>query len=240
MSPFLSSSAGGGKKHMIVGLGQGLILRRCRHAIGSLLLEKIAVQQNLSWCLYPTLGAYVAEYCPQQRQRQRQQNQQHDKNKGYADEAKVGQKETMKKRDGISTANGTTSSRDTTTILVWPLLPYNLSGLVVSACANRFLVEPRNITIIHDDLDVKVGKIKWRTVGSAGSSNKGVRSILQSLGTDDITRLRIGIGRPTSKERNAVASYVLDTIPDEDLDLIQQTCQMEGVVDKLLLPSAQE
>ena len=155
---------------LIVGLGQGLLLRRCRHAIGATLLDDIAEEWRLLWRLHPILGAYVAEH---------------------------------------------RRSDDGTTVLVWPLVQYNISGAVVAAAARRYSVESRNVVVLHDDLDTKVGVLKWRHSGSAGGN--GVKSVIGSLGTDVFSRVRVGVGRPASKEPGAIIAFVIGDVPDDDL-----------------------
>ena len=73
-----------------------------------------------------------------------------------------------------------------TILLVWALVPYNISGVVVHAVAQRFGIIARDVTVLHDDLDVKVGGLKWRGKGSAGGN--GVKSIIAALETDEFRR----------------------------------------------------
>jgi len=171
----------------VVGLGQGLILRRSRHAIGAALVEELAAAKGLTWTLYPLLGAFIAEY---------------------------------------------TSTRAERVLLVWPLVMYNLSGPVVAAAARRFDVASDAIVVLHDDLDTRVGSFKWRHDGTAGGN--GIKSVIDSLGTCRVSRLRIGIGRPASKDAAAVVSYVLSDVPDADRESIRATMQREGLADVLL------
>ena len=64
---------------------------------------------------------------------------------------------------------------------------------------------------MHDDLDVAVGALKWKRSGSAGGN--GVKSVIRSLGTDKFSRLRIGIGRPMSRDPQAIIPFVLSSVP---------------------------
>ena len=118
------------------------------------------------------------------------------------------------------------------TLLVWPLLQYNISGAVVRAVARRFDVANEHITILHDDLDVKVGSLKWKRNGSAGGN--GVKSVIRSLGSDAFRRLRIGIGRPSSKDPAAVVPFVLGAVPKGDLVAILEACSREHIAEQLL------
>ena len=102
--------------------------------------------------------------------------------------------------------------------LVWPLLPYNVAGWSVAAAARRFGVPPAGITVVHDDLDRRVGELRWKDGGSAGGNN-GVKSVIASLGTDAFRRLRVGIGRPPvgdDRGRGNIVAWVLGVVPAED------------------------
>ena len=108
------------------------------------------------------------------------------------------------------------------TILVWPVVQYNISGVVVLAAARRFGVASDDITVLHDDLDVKLGVVKWKQSGSAGGN--GVKSCIAALGTDSFRRLRIGIGRPASKEPSAIVPFVLSSMPEADRAAVRDAC----------------
>ena len=78
--------------------------------------------------------------------------------------------------------------------LVEPLLYMNNSGVAVKDASGRFNIPPGNLIVIHDDLDMEVGKVRIRRKGSSGG-HKGVESIIQNLSSKDFPRLKIGIGR---------------------------------------------
>lgn len=82
-------------------------------------------------------------------------------------------------------------------LLVKPQTFMNLSGLAVSLIANFYQVKPEDIVIVHDDLDLLLGKIKVRIGGAAGGHH-GVESIIKELGTDQFIRVRLGIGNQKS------------------------------------------
>ena len=90
--------------------------------------------------------------------------------------------------------------------LVWPLTFMNCSGRCVSQFARFYKVELENILVICDDLSLPLGKLRIRKSGSSGGQ-KGLNDIIQSLGTQDVTRLRIGID-PTPAHWDT-ADYVL-------------------------------
>lgn len=77
--------------------------------------------------------------------------------------------------------------------MVKPLTYMNNSGLAVSLLADYYKVQPEDIIVIHDDLDLRMGKIKVR-MGGSGGGHHGVESIISALGTDKFVRVRLGIG----------------------------------------------
>lgn len=91
-------------------------------------------------------------------------------------------------------------------VLAKPQSYMNLSGGPVAALARKFSVKPDGITILHDDIDVPLGKVKDKVGGGAGGHN-GISSVAQQLGTADFRRIRIGVGRPPAGEN--AADYVL-------------------------------
>lgn len=83
-------------------------------------------------------------------------------------------------------------------ILARPQTFMNLSGDSVSKIANYFKISPEDILIIHDELDLPLGKIKIR-LGGAAAGHHGVEDIIEKIGTDKFGRLRLGIGNPKTQ-----------------------------------------
>jgi PTH1 family peptidyl-tRNA hydrolase len=98
-------------------------------------------------------------------------------------------------------------------ILAKPLTYMNLSGDSVAPLARFYKVDPANILIIADDLDIALGTLRIRQVGSSGGQN-GVKHILERMGTQAIPRVRVGIGRPPG--RMDTAGYVLTPFKDDE------------------------
>ena len=71
----------------------------------------------------------------------------------------------------------------------------NLSGVAVGAYANFFNVDPQDIAVVQDDLDLPTGQVRVRRKGSAGGHN-GIKSVQEHLGTGEFPRFKIGIGHP--------------------------------------------
>ena len=93
---------------------------------------------------------------------------------------------------------------------VWLLKPdtyMNLSGKAVQALANFYKIQPEEILVVHDELDIDCGAIRFKLGGGNGGHN-GLKDIQARLGTPDYYRLRLGIDHPG--DRNLVVGYVLN------------------------------
>ncbi|MFC9359801.1 aminoacyl-tRNA hydrolase [Rhodococcus sp. NPDC057014] len=132
--------------------------------------------------------------------------------------ARMGGKFSAHKKSGAEIVQGRLEGRPT--ILAKPRSFMNLSGSAVAGLARFFSVDPGNIVVIHDELDLDFGTIRLKQGGGEGGHN-GLRSISQSLGTKDYLRTRVGIGRPPG--RMDPASYVLkpfSSVERKELDLV--------------------
>jgi PTH1 family peptidyl-tRNA hydrolase len=89
----------------------------------------------------------------------------------------------------------------------------NLSGQAVKPLAASLGVQPEEILVASDDLDLPLGQIRLRAGGGAGG-HRGVASIIENLGSPDFARLRMGIGRPP--QDMDVVDYVLRRFDQED------------------------
>jgi PTH1 family peptidyl-tRNA hydrolase len=92
--------------------------------------------------------------------------------------------------------------------LLAPETYMNESGRSIAAAARYFKVVPEDVLVVHDDVDLDVGRLQARLGGGLAGHN-GLRSIAQSLGTPEFLRLRIGVGRPGRGDPRDVADYVL-------------------------------
>jgi len=93
---------------------------------------------------------------------------------------------------GARSKLGTGEVAGTKIVLSKPQTFMNLSGEAVSALVRRYKLSPEDILVIHDDLDLPLGKIRIRERGSSGGHN-GLKSIIARLGTQDFPRIRVGI-----------------------------------------------
>jgi PTH1 family peptidyl-tRNA hydrolase len=91
-------------------------------------------------------------------------------------------------------------------LLAKPITYMNASGEAVGPLAKFYKVAPADILVVFDDLDLPVGRLRLRPDGGS-SGQKGVKSIIQSIGTESFSRLRVGIGRPPGQMDPA--DYVL-------------------------------
>jgi len=95
----------------------------------------------------------------------------------------------------------------------------NLSGESVSRLMKKFRVDRANLLVIHDDLDLSLGKIRIRSSGGSGG-HRGIASITACLGSPDYLRLRVGIGRPADDDEVEATSYVLSNFTPEEARVI--------------------
>jgi PTH1 family peptidyl-tRNA hydrolase len=99
-------------------------------------------------------------------------------------------------------------------VLARPQTMMNRSGQSVSRLVQRYKISPDDLIVIHDDLDLPLGKIRIRQGGRSGG-HKGIESIIEELGNADFVRVKVGIGRPdltggADTERDAgVVNHVL-------------------------------
>jgi len=103
-------------------------------------------------------------------------------------------------------------------ILLRPRTYMNRSGRAVKACADYHGIPPEEILVVHDDIDLALGRLKVVRDGGAGG-HKGVLSLIHSLGTKAFYRVKVGVGRP--REGETVEDYVLSPFPEEEKDLIR-------------------
>lgn len=119
-------------------------------------------------------------------------------------------------------------------ILAKPETFMNLSGQAVSALVNFYKCNPQDLYVIFDDIDLKLGEIRVRKDGSAGTHN-GMKSVIESLGFMNFPRLRIGIesrGVSSAKEQD-ISSFVLNGFSAEELELVKKA--INNAIESLLL-----
>jgi len=110
-------------------------------------------------------------------------------------------------------------------VIAKPHTYMNRSGIAVNSilCDNSLL--PSDLIVIHDDIDLAVGKIK-KKIGGGDAGHRGIRSIIGAIGTGDFHRIRIGVGRPP--EGMEASDYVLSPFHKNELEII------EGSIEKAI------
>ena len=115
-----------------------------------------------------------------------------------------------------------TSWQDKTIFLMKPLTYMNLSGTAVSSIANFYKIKPQNIIVIFDEMSLPLGSIRLKLNGSAGGHN-GMQNIIDQIGTQNIVRLRIGIGpKPAFFEGK---DFVLSKFQKQEIPLLKQALE---------------
>jgi PTH1 family peptidyl-tRNA hydrolase len=108
---------------------------------------------------------------------------------------------------------------DQRVLLAKPQTYMNLSGTAVSKLVSFHRIPSRDIIIVYDDLDLPLGKMRLRERGSAGGHH-GMESIIAALGHSDFPRLRLGVGRPSSRED---VDHVLGNLSATERRVMEET-----------------
>ena len=114
-------------------------------------------------------------------------------------------------------------------LLMKPQTFMNLSGNAVCEAASFYKIAPENIIVISDDVNLDVGRLRVRGNGSAGGQ-KGLKSIIERLGTENFPRLRIGVGAKPHPDYD-LASWVLSNFSKSEMELLRGAigCAEEGI-----------
>jgi peptidyl-tRNA hydrolase, PTH1 family len=108
--------------------------------------------------------------------------------------------------------------------LAFPLTYMNESGQAAQLLTRRFgITDPAHIVVVHDELDLPPGVVRVKAGGGLAGHN-GLRSLTQHLKTQDYLRVRIGVGKPPSKERGA--DHVLRRMPKAERELLDVAVQL--------------
>lgn len=105
-------------------------------------------------------------------------------------------------------------------VLLKPQTFMNLSGKSVKAALDFYKIDLANLLVIHDDVDLEFGEIKHQFDRSSAGHN-GVESVIDSLGTKEFHRLRLGVGRPDNSKIET-ADFVLQRFPKEDGEVVKR------------------
>ena len=127
---------------------------------------------------------------------------------------------------------------DRPVILAKPMTFMNLSGLAVKDLVSFFKLDTKEILVIHDDMDLVFGKIRIKQKGGDGGHN-GVKSLIEACGSGAFVRLRVGIGRPQTRQE--ARAYVLGRFDTNQEKLLDDVITMaQDAVETLLLKGLPE
>jgi len=106
-----------------------------------------------------------------------------------------------------------------TVILLKPMTYMNLSGESVAAVASYYKIEPSDIIVVYDDINLDVGRLRVRGKGSAGGHN-GIKNLIAHLHTEEFPRVRVGVGM--KPPRMDLADYVLSRFTKEEQEKMNE------------------
>lgn len=107
-------------------------------------------------------------------------------------------------------------------IIARPLTYMNASGRAVKQLLAKYKTDASRLIVIYDDYDIPKGSVRIRPSGSAGTHN-GMRSVIAEIGTQNFTRIRVGIRDP--EVNIPIINYVLSEVRKDDYDLFVSACQ---------------
>ncbi|MCZ7552873.1 MAG: aminoacyl-tRNA hydrolase [Anaerolineae bacterium UTCFX2] len=114
-------------------------------------------------------------------------------------------------------------------LLVKPQTYMNLSGQSIAALVRYYKVPLEGLLVAYDDIDLPFGMLRLRP-GGGSAGHKGMKSIIEKLGTQEFPRLRIGVGRPQS--RKGAAGHVLNSFSASEMKILEHT--LETCVEAIL------
>lgn len=107
-------------------------------------------------------------------------------------------------------------------LLLKPQTYMNRSGGAVFSASDFYKIPPENIIVVHDEMDIALGRIMIKP-GGGSAGNNGIKSIISSLGSKDFIRVRIGIGKPDAKSDGA--NHVLSNFSKSESDVVEESIQ---------------
>ena len=128
----------------------------------------------------------------------------------------------LKKESGNSSLSGRVKIGGQNVILATPLTFMNLSGIAVSGLLKKYRIDLADLLVVLDDVDLEFGRLKLRPSGSSGGQ-RGLQSIIDSIGSQGFARLRIGIGRP--QQNLQTSQYVLSPFHKKEKEQVGQTIE---------------
>lgn len=93
----------------------------------------------------------------------------------------------------------------------------NITGPPLKGLLREYSLTPADLILVHDDLDLDLGRLRIKHAGGHGGHN-GIRSVIDAIGTPDFARIKIGIGRPAPRQDSA--DYVLQAFTREEVEVL--------------------
>lgn len=152
---------------------------------------------------------------------QRYKNNRHNVGFMILDEFAKSHNATFQRKLLLSAAVASLTIHKRCTLLVKPLTFMNYSGLCLKKVIRRYSVPKQNLLIVYDDVDLPLGSIRMRKAGSS-AGHRGMASIIERLGTEDIQRLRVGIGLHPHGD---VTRYVLSDFTPSEKKVLSATIE---------------
>ena len=112
--------------------------------------------------------------------------------------------------------------RGETLYLLKPSAYMNVTGPTVARLCRQLNLDPADLILVYDDIDLPLGKVRVRMKGSHGGHN-GVRSLIETLGTAELRRVKVGIGHPGDTEE--VVDHVLSPFLPDELPVVEAACR---------------
>ncbi|MBN1255354.1 MAG: aminoacyl-tRNA hydrolase [Deltaproteobacteria bacterium] len=122
-------------------------------------------------------------------------------------------------------------------VIAKPLTYMNRSGSVVKKLIGELGISLDHLVVVHDDLDLACGRIKIKEKGGHGG-HKGVRSIIEQIGSPDFVRVKVGIDKPETPAEGV--DYVLSPFDDEQLPLVEESMEQASEAIEAIIVSGRD
>lgn len=123
--------------------------------------------------------------------------------------------------------------KKTKLLLAQPLTYMNNSGRAVSKLVDKYDIDLDKLVVIYDDLDLPPGKIRVKARGGSGG-HKGLNSIINYLKTDEIHRIRIGIGRPLEPDLDVVDYVLLKFTDQQKKEIDEALSKIDDIINEII------
>jgi PTH1 family peptidyl-tRNA hydrolase len=131
-------------------------------------------------------------------------------------------------------------------MLARPQTYMNISGESVKRLVKKLKVKPEDVIVIYDDMDLPLGRVRLRGGGSSSGGHNGIKSIIACLGSQEFSRVKVGIGAPETEEgnaaekREAVIDHVLSGFSPEERKVIDRAVPVVGEAVECLIAEGLE